>query len=155
MFMNILRKGAILGSIIVFLFTGMASASAGEKISKEEAQKLALEHQNNGNRYDDNGKFKEAIAEYQQSLEYVPDDANTLFNLGVVYLKTNKPEEAVATFEKFVKVEGNDAEGYNLLGIAYRGSGKEKDAQSAWAKSLKINPDQPRVKEMMGDKLAN
>jgi len=153
LFMNILRKGAILGSIIVFLFAGMASA--GEKISKEEAQKLALEHQNNGNRYDDNGKFKEAIAEYQQSLEYVPDDANTLFNLGVVYLKTNKPEEAAATFEKFVKVEGNDAEGYNLLGIAYRGSSKEKDAQSAWAKSLKINPDQPKVKEMMGDKLAN
>jgi len=77
------------------------------------------------------------------------DDANTLFNLGVVYLKTNKPEEAAATFEKFVKVEGNDAEGYNLLGIAYRGCRKEKDAQSAWAKSLKINPDQPKVKEMM------
>jgi len=75
--------------------------------------------------------------------------------LGVVYLKTNKPEEAAATFEKFVKVEGNDAEGYNLLGIAYRGCSKEKDAQSAWAKSLKINPDQPKVKEMMGDKLAN
>lgn len=151
-----LLKGILLFSIISFALVG--AASAGEKkdtkISKQEAQQLALEHQTNGSNFDDAGKFKEAIEEYQKSLEYVSDDANTLFNLGVVYLKANKAEDAAATFEKLIKVSRDDAEGYNLLGIAYRGCGKEKEAKAAWGKSLKINPDQPKVKEMMNDKVA-
>ncbi|MBI5047865.1 MAG: tetratricopeptide repeat protein [Deltaproteobacteria bacterium] len=150
-----LTKGILLCGIISFIFMGVANA--GEKtaaVSKQEAEKLAIEHQTYGNKYDDNGQFKEAIEEYKKSLEYVSDNAETLFNLAIVYLKANKPTEAAVTLEKLVKLSANDAEGYTLLGIAYRGCGKETEAKSAWERSLEINPDQPKVKEMLNDKVS-
>lgn len=149
-----LAKGVLMCGMVVFILAG--GVNAGEKVSevsKQEAEKLALEHQTYGNKYDDNGKFKEAIGEYQKSLEYDPDNTDTLFNLAVVYLKVKKPTEAVVILEKLVKVSADDAEGYNLLGIAHRGCGKETEAKKAWEKSLKLNPDQPKVKEMMDDKI--
>lgn len=149
-----LAKGIVLCSMASFLFVGVGNA--GEKTtkpSKQEAAKLALLHQTNGNKYDDNGQLKEAIDEYRQSLEYVADDTNTLFNLAVVYLKVNKPADAAAALEKVVKIATDDTESYNLLGIAYRGCGRETEAKKAWETSLKINQDQPKIKAMMDEKV--
>lgn len=144
-----LSRGILMCGVVAFLFAG--AAAAGEKISKQEAEKLALEHQTYGNKYDDNGQYKEAVEEYLKSLEYASDNTDTLFNLAAVYLKANKPTEAAATLEKLIKLSKDDTEGYNLLGIAYRGCGKETEAKVAWERSLKINPDQPKVKEMLND----
>lgn len=155
MIIKSLARGILMCGMAAFIFAG--AAIAGEKapaVSKQEAQKLALEHQTYGNKYDDNGKFKEAIEEYQKSLEYAPDNTDTLFNLAAAYLKVNKPTEAAAALEKLVKLSAEDAEGYTLLGIAYRGCGKETEAKSAWERSLKINPEQPKVKEMLNDKIS-
>lgn len=155
MIIKSLAKVVLMCGIIAFIFTGAAIAGEkASKISKQEAEKLALEHQTYGNKYDDNGQYKEAIDEYIKSLEYVSDNTDTLFNLAATYLKVNKPTEAAATLEKLVKLSKDDAEGYTLLGIAYRGCGKETEAKGAWEKSLKINPDQPKVKEMLSDKMS-
>lgn len=146
-------KAILLCGAVSFMAAG--AAYAGEKasnIAKQEAAKLALEHQTNGNKYDDNGQYKEAIDEYRESLKYAAEDTNTLFNLAVVYLKVNKPTDAAATLERLVKISTDDTEGYNLLGIAYKGCGREADAKKAWEASLKINPDQPKIKEMMSEK---
>ena len=87
--------------------------------------------------------------EYKESLKYAPDDPNTNFNLGHVYLKTNHPEEAVKAFEKVIEIDPKDAESHNLLGIALRGCKKRKEAIMIWEKSLKINPNQPEVRQMI------
>lgn len=152
MIIKSLAKGILMCAMAAFIFTGVAIAGEkAPKVSKQEAEKLALEHQTYGNKYDDNGQFKEAIEEYQKSLEYISDNTDTLFNLAAAYLKVNKPTEAASTLEKLIKLSTEDAEGYTLLGIAYRGCGKETEAKSAWQRSLKINPDQPKVKEMLND----
>lgn len=155
MLINRFTKGIMLFGIICFMFAGLANANektAG--ISKQEAQKKALEHQTYGDKYDDDGKFKEAIEEYKKSLEYAPEDDATLFNLAVIYLKANKPTEAAETLEKLVKILKNDTESYNLLGMAYRGCRKEAEAKKAWEKSLQINPDQPKVKQMINEEVS-
>ena len=155
MLINRFTKGVMLFGIICFMFAGLASANEkAADISKQEAQKKALQHQTYGNKYDDDGKFKEAIDEYKKSLEYVPEDDATLFNLAVVYLKANKPIEAAETLEKLVKILKSDAESYNLLGMAYRGCRKETEAKKAWEKSLQINPDQPKVKQMINEEVS-
>lgn len=136
----------------IMLFVGVASSSIaeGETVS-EEAQEKALKHQELGNRYDDQGEFDKAIDEYKKSLEYMSEDPNTLFNLGVVYLKTNKPMDGVEVFKKLNKLLPEDYEVYNLLGIAYSGAGKKPEAIEAWENSLSIQKDQPRVKEMIAE----
>lgn len=149
-----MRKYFIMIAITAFVFAG--AANAAEKVaslSKEDAKKKAITHQARGSALEDEGKFNDAIAEYKESLKYSPDDVNTLFNLGVVYLKANKAADAAATFEKIVKLDPKDTEAYNLLGIAYRGSGKEAEAKRSWEKSLAINPNQAQVKKMMQDSI--
>ncbi len=148
-------------SILVFgmiLFVSMYGiANAGEKVanlSKEDAQKKAIAHQAKGNQYDDEGKVNDAIGEYKESLKYNSENIYTLFNLGTVYLKANKPQDAASVFEKVVKIDPNDIEAYNLLGLAYRGYGNETDAKKSWERSLALNPNQAKVKEMMQDKLS-
>lgn len=144
----------IICAVISFLFGGWAAA--GEKtasLSKEQAKKKAIEHQVRGSNLEDEGKFNDAITEYHESLKYSPDDINTLFNLGVVYLKANKASDAVAAFERIIKLAPKDTEAYNLLGIAYRGSGNETGAKKAWEKSLAIDPNQTQVKEMIQDNI--
>jgi len=139
---------------VITLVFWIGSPLAGEKVVKltPEVVKKALEHQEKGNILDDEGKFNEAIVEYKKSLEYSPNDPATLFNLGVVYLKVNKPGEAAAVFEKVIKITPDDVEAYNLLGLAYRGDKREADAQKAWKKSLSLNPNQPQVKQMMEER---
>lgn len=127
---------------------------AEEKVVKltPEMTKKALQHQEKGNILDDEGKFTEAIEEYKKSLGYNPNDPATLFNLGVVYLKVNKPKEAITTLEKLVRLSPDDVEAYNLLGLAYRGDKREVDAQKVWEKSLSLNPNQPQLREMMKER---
>ncbi|MBI5682735.1 MAG: tetratricopeptide repeat protein [Deltaproteobacteria bacterium] len=143
----------ILVFIVTFVFTDIAYS--GDKrvasLSREDAHKKAITHQTRGNAFEDEGKFNDAITEYKESLKYSPDDVNTLFNLGVVYLKANKANEAVTAFERIVKLAPKDTEAYNLLGIAYKGSGNEIGAKKAWEKSLAIDPNQAQVKKMMQD----
>ena len=149
--MKNLVKGLLTGAVIIILVTA-GYASAGQNNSPgipKEAAKKAIEHQTKGNILEDDGKLNDAITEYKESLKYNPEDVNTLFNLGVVYLKANSAKEAAAVFEKLTKAAPGDAEAYNLLGIAYRGAGREADAKKAWGKSLAINPNQPNVKKMM------
>ena len=138
--------GIVFSCAILLIFISAVKAEDLDSISKE---KKALHHQSNGNRYDDASKFKEAVVEYKESLKYAPDDPNTHFNLGQVYLKINNPEEAVKAFEKVIEIEPKDSEAHNLLGIAFRGCGKSKEAVRTWKKSLKINPDQPEVQQMI------
>lgn len=145
--------GVIVSLVAVFVFGGVATSSIaeGKKGISKQAKEKALYHQEQGNKYDDGGDFANAIAEYKKSLEYNPENPDTLFNLGTVYLKTNKPEEGEKVFERLSKLLPKDNEVLNLLGIAYSGNDKKSEAIKVWEKSLGINPDQPKVKDMISE----
>lgn len=137
----------------VLLFVGVATSSIAESKTTISKQAIAnaLAHQERGNKFDDDGDFKNAISEYKSSLEFNPEDTNTLFNLGVVYLKVNEAPNAVAVLEKLSKILPGDSEVFNILGVAYSGSGKKSEAVTSWQKSLELQPDQPKVKEMIAE----
>ena len=145
--------GVVASLAAVLFFGGVATSSIAESkttISKQAMEK-ALAHQERGNKFDDDGAFKNAISEYKSSLEFNPEDTNTLFNLGVVYLKVNESTNAVPILEKLSKLLPDDSEVYNLLGVAYSGAGKKSEAVSSWQKSLDLQPEQPKVKEMIAE----
>lgn len=142
---------ASLVTILVFGSVATSSIAEGKKSLSKQAKEKAIEHQEKGSKYDDEGKFDESIAEYKKSLEYDSEDPNTLFNLGVIYLKTNKPGEGEKVFEKLSTILPKDSEVFNLLGVAYSGTGKKVEAVKAWEKSLALQPDQQKVKDMIAE----
>ncbi len=146
-----LSIGVIVSIISVLMFGGVATSSIaeGKKSLSKQAKEKAIQHQEKGSKFDDEGDFANAVIEYKKSLEYDSEDPNTLFNLGIVYLKINKPEEGEKVFERLTKLLPNDNEVFNLLGIAYSGAGKRSEAIKAWEKSLSIQPEQDKVKEMI------
>ena len=138
---------------VVILFGGVATSAtaASKKTISKQAIEEAIAHQEKGNELDDEGDLNGAIAEYNQSLHFNPDDPNTLFNLGVVYMKANNSPEAVKVFEKLSKLLPEDSEVCNLMGVALSGAGKKMEAIKSWEKSLSLQPDQEKVKEMISE----
>jgi tetratricopeptide (TPR) repeat protein len=140
----------VLAAVLVFSANLTLAADAAKAPTEADLQ-ISLQHQTRGNDLDEQGNATEAIKEYEEALKYDPSDTNTLFNMGTVYLKINKPEEAAKAFESVVKKDKEDTEAYNLLGLAYRGCGKVNDAIKTWEKSLKINPEQSMPKKFIDE----
>lgn len=151
--MKLSSIGMVASLSVVVLFGGVATSSFAEskKTISKKAIEEAIEHQEKGNQLDDEGDLNGAIAEYNQSLHFNPDDPNTLFNLGVVYMKANNSPEAVKVFEKLSKLLPEDSEVCNLMGVALSGAGKKMEAIKSWEKSLSLQPDQEKVKEMISE----
>lgn len=137
-----LFKRVALAVILSAFMAGPAMASLIKDSSGYDGPDKSIVHQENGNLLDEQGKSIEAIEEYKEALSFNPADTNTLFNMGTVYLKINKPEQAAKIFESLIKIDSKDTESYNLLGLAYRGCGKKKEAIDVWLKSLAIDPTQ-------------
>lgn len=135
---------------LLLCLSAAVSVSAGEsKKPTEEAIQSSYEHQTRGNMLDEKGDTTGAIKEYEIALSYDPEDTNTLFNMGMVYLKINKPEDAAKHFELVVRIDKKDTEALNLLGLAYRGCGRLEDAIRVWKKSLAIDPSQAQVEKFI------
>jgi len=143
-----LRSFTVLAAIFVFS-ASLTHASDAAKHPSDADLESSLQHQTRGNELDEQGNANDAIKEYEEALKYDPSDTNTLFNMGTVYLKINKPEDAAKAFESVVKIDTKDTEAYNLLGLAYRGCGKLNEAIKIWEKSLSINPDQSMPKKFI------
>lgn len=141
---------AVVSLAVILMFGGVASSSVAENkknISAEEAEKKAIEHLEKGLTFDEQGEYDKAIAEYNKTLEYYPGAENALFNLGWIYIKTDKMPTAITTFEKLVELSPDYYEAFNLLGVAYNEVGKKREAVKAWKTSLNLQADQPEIKK--------
>lgn len=144
-----LLKDITLVAVVLVLTAGAAYAGNTQKKPTDADLKTSLEHQTKGNVLDEQGNSKDAIEEYKAALNYNPNDTNTLFNMGTVYLKINRPEDAAKALEALLKIDNKDTEAYNLLGLAYRGCGKKDNAIKAWEKSLSLDPKQNMPKKFI------
>lgn len=88
------------------------------------------------------GPYYGELAQLRASFSFEHEHNERLFNLGVSYLKMNRPALAASLFEGLVAKDVLDTEAYNLLGIAYIGCGRKQDAIAVWKKSLLIDPSQ-------------
>ena len=54
------------------------------------------------------GNNVEAEKDFKEALSLNPNDSYALFNLGVLYQKTNRPEQAREMYEKVIKIGGGE-----------------------------------------------
>jgi tetratricopeptide (TPR) repeat protein len=55
--------------------------------------------------YEDKGLYPEAIAEYKKVVELAPTNTGALYNLALVYERTD-PREAMALWERYIHLAG-------------------------------------------------
>jgi superkiller protein 3 len=84
------------------------------------------------NAYQAQGKFDEAIAAFQKSIELKPDFAFSLYGLGYIYLKQGRAEEAIQPLQKLISVEPKHLYGNHALGLAYALTGNKTAAMQQY-----------------------
>lgn len=88
----------------------------------------------------DAGKFEEALAAYTALGVARSSKVETwrLNNMGLCYLRTERPAEALPLLRKAVEVEPGNAVAWNNLGVALENGGEVDKALEAYRQSVEI-----------------
>ncbi len=101
----------------------------------------------------DEGKFDEAAQAYQAigTLKTKKGEGWRLNNLGLAYIKLDKPADAVKPLEDAVAADPKNATAWNNLGVAYENTQQADKALEAYRKALEVakQGDQPSEKVNM------
>jgi tetratricopeptide (TPR) repeat protein len=87
------------------------------------------------------GRVREAIGHYEQSLRLAPDLTVAHYNLGNALLQTRKVPEAIGHYEQALRLKPDFADAHNNLGTALLQSGRVQEAIGHYEQALRINPD--------------
>src|SRR6266571_4734787 len=99
MFKRINIKVIILGLIALFsiIYNGHAQSREGEILKK-------------AGKYLQNGKYDEAITEYNNVLVINPNCKNAYYGRGISYGKKNNLDQAISNFNKAIELDPKDAD---------------------------------------------
>ena len=100
-----------------------------------------MAHTNLGAELDDQGRFDEAIAEYESALRINPDDSGAHNNLATHLARLGKLPEAIHEWEEALRIQPNHAEAHGNLAYALAQSERLPDAFKHWERALQIKPD--------------
>ncbi len=90
--------------------------------------------------YQKQGSPDKAIAMYQNYLMLVPEDGESHYNLGLLYIAQRKNEKIFSTFEKAIKyLLPDNTEKATNIGFCYLHQGNYKKANALFEKALEFN----------------
>ena len=107
-----------------------------QKYSKEKKIYYSL-----GLEYKERGLFKEAINEFQKTLQLDPEYGSALNEIAYTYANLNNFEKAIEYFENYVAVSPGDANPFDSMAELYFIMGKLEEAIEYFEKTLEIKPD--------------
>jgi len=98
----------------------------------------------------DLGRGDTAAAErdLKEGLEASPQDAELLFNLGVLYEQTARPADALASYRRAVASRPEHADAWNNLGSLYANEGDLEKARECWERAASLNPSSPAAENL-------
>ena len=86
------------------------------------------------------GRFKEALADIDRSIELDPSDVNALHHRGNVLFALGSLEEARITYEHALKLAPEESSTWNNLGATLDGLGRSDEALRAFQRATECNP---------------
>ena len=106
-----------------------SSGDAVEMVSRH-AQKLLSQ-----------GDYKSAEPLLRMLQARNPDDAELLYNLGMMLSDQRKLDEAIPMLEKLVEIDPETSNGWTALGVAYSRNREMHKSEQALRRALEIDPD--------------
>ncbi|TMW41334.1 hypothetical protein DOY81_013585, partial [Sarcophaga bullata] len=106
-----------------------------------ETLKLAESIKNEGNRLMKDGKYNEALLQYNRAITYDPKNPIFYCNRAAAYSRLGDNERAIIDCKTALVYNPNYGKAYGRLGIAYLNLGKYEEAQQAYTKAIELEPD--------------
>ena len=113
------------------------NTSLEPNLPKREALKLYEQ----GNSWAALGRYKKAIASYEQALEIKPDCYQAWHVRGYVLQELGRYEEAIASFDRVIKIKPDLYIAWYSRGNALYELGRYEEALASYEQALKIKPD--------------
>lgn len=106
-------------------------------------------HNNLGNTYRLQGKWEEAIEQYEASLRIRPH-ARTYSNLGATYRKLGRSDKALDAYRKALEIDPGNALAHFGLGIVHAARAEDELAFASYQRALELDPDSGEVYTNIG-----
>lgn len=106
-----------------------------------ETLKLAESIKNEGNRLMKDGKYNEALLQYNRAITYDPKNPIFYCNRAAAYSRLGDNDRAIIDCKTALVYNPNYGKAYGRLGIAYLNLGKYEEAQQAYTKAIELEPD--------------
>ncbi|EGR31769.1 stress-induced protein sti1 family protein, putative, partial [Ichthyophthirius multifiliis] len=125
---------------------------AVEKLQKELEQKafinpqLAEEHNEKAKELFKQGKYPDAMKEYDQAVKRNPSDPKYICNRGICYVKLLEFPTALKDFEHAIQLDSKYVKAYLKKGNCHHAMKEYHKAIDAYEKGLKLEPDNQELK---------
>jgi cytochrome c-type biogenesis protein CcmH/NrfG len=114
-----------------------AQAPAAEK---KEEQPAHIKSAQEGTKLLNEGKYNEAIAEFQKVLQADPNISEVHYNMGVAYERLKQAADAQTQFKEAIRLNPDFGDAYLSLGNSYLAEGKSDFAITALTKATQLMP---------------
>ncbi|MFX0080989.1 MAG: tetratricopeptide repeat protein [Candidatus Hodarchaeota archaeon] len=95
-----------------------------------------------GQNYLENGEFKNAIIECEETLKFYPKNKYAWYHLGVAYIEQERYDEAESAFQAFLKIDESNSLVWSNLSDVYHEKGEYDKAIEAIQHAIDIEPNE-------------
>ena len=99
--------------------------------------------------HDAKGEVEEATRRGEAAALLAPNDIGTLFQLGLLYYRSNRLEDAEIVFRRAVEINDFYSNARYFLGLIYDRMNRKNDAIAEFEKIASLNPDNDEVKRIL------
>jgi tetratricopeptide (TPR) repeat protein len=86
------------------------------------------------------GRFDNAVRQYDQALKLNPHHLPSLFRLGVVYTQLKQYDPAITAWKRYIAETDNAPAGYANLGLTQEAAGRIAEAETSFQTGIVLNP---------------
>lgn len=101
--------------------------------------------------HDDAEDYEAAIADYNEALKIVPQDASVLVLRGNAYDAIGESQKAIDDYTEAIRLNPDDAAPYYNRGAVHQELGDKDKARRDYRKALEIDPDYDSAKEGLAE----
>ena len=110
-----MRQGYIVVLLIFVVLVGAIIIACGNA-----TEDTAEWHFNQGNKLAEQGRYEQAIEDYDQAIRLNPEDADAYYNRGIVYYELGQLERAIEDYDEAIRLNPEYTKAYYNRGIVYR-----------------------------------
>jgi protein O-mannosyl-transferase len=101
------------------------------------------------------GRFAEAVADFENSVQIQPENPEAQDNLGEALTTMGRVDEAIPHLEKALQLQPDYAKAHIDLGSALMRGGRTQDAVAQFAETLRLDPENREAEYRLGGVLAS